>query len=48
VVFRHPINHTNKKVHMTFQAGADAVDEGDYANVQGRIVQLRRTGVVGS
>ena len=37
---KHPINHANMEVHMLVQAGAEAVDEGDCAD-------LRRTGAVG-
>ena len=44
---KHPIDHTNMEVHMLVQAGAKAVDEGDCANVQGRIVYLRRPWAAG-
>ena len=35
------------EVHMTIQAGAEAVDKGHRANVQRRPVHLRRPGAVG-
>ena len=40
------IDHTDVEVHMPIQAGAEAVDESDCANVQGRLVHLGRTGAV--
>ena len=43
---KHPVDCSDIKVHMPIQAGAEAVDEGDCANVQGRLVHLGRTGAV--
>jgi hypothetical protein len=34
-------------VHMLIEAGTEPVNEDDCADVQGRLVYLRRTGVVG-
>jgi hypothetical protein len=34
-------------MHMLVQAGAESVDKGDGADVQGRLVYLCRTGAVG-
>jgi hypothetical protein len=36
--FKHAIDCANVKVHVFVQAGAEAVDEGDYANVANRLV----------
>jgi hypothetical protein len=44
---KHPIDCAYVEVHMAVQAGAEAVDKSDCANVQGRSVHLRRTGAVG-
>ncbi len=40
----HSIDHADVEVDMLIQAGAEAVDEGHGADVQGGLVQLRRTG----
>jgi hypothetical protein len=45
---KHPINHANMEVHMLVEAGAEAVDEGDCADMQMLAVSLRRTGAVGT
>jgi hypothetical protein len=44
---KHPIDRAHMEVHMPVQAGAEEVDKGDCANVQGCLVQLRRPRAVG-
>ncbi len=44
---KHAIERADVKVHMTIQAGAEAVDKGQRANVQRRPVDLRRPRAVG-
>jgi hypothetical protein len=36
--FKHAIDYANVKVHVFVQAGAEAVDEGDCANVANSLV----------
>ena len=40
---KHAIYHTDVEVHMPVQTGAEAVDEGDCANLQRRLVHTCRT-----
>ena len=40
---KDPIDCAHMKVHMLVQAGAEPVDEGDCADVQGSLVHTRRT-----
>ena len=44
---KHPINHANMEVHMAVQAGAEAVDECNCPNVQGRLVHTQSPWAVG-
>jgi len=39
---KHAIDCANVEVHMLIEAGAEAVDEGDCAYVQGRLVSMGR------
>lgn len=41
---KHPVNRARMELHMPFEAGAEAVDEGDCADVQGSRVCMGRTG----
>ena len=34
-LLRHSVDHTNMEMHMPVQTGAESVDEGHGANVQG-------------
>ena len=45
-LLKHPIDHTDVKVHMAVQAGAEPVDEGDRTDAQTCSVSLCRTGAV--
>lgn len=38
---KNPINHAHMEMSMPVQAGAEPVDEGDCANVQGRLVHTQ-------
>ena len=44
---KHAIDHTHMKMHMRVQAGAEAVNESDCAQVQVGRVYLCRTGAMG-
>ena len=48
MVARHflkfPFSHSYMEVHMLFQAGQEAVNEGNGTDVQGRLALIRRTG----
>ena len=44
---KHPVNYANMEMHMLVQTGAEPMNEGDYANVQGCLIDLRRTRAVG-
>ena len=46
-LLKNPIDHTNMEVHMPIQAGAEPVDERHCADMQSRLVQLRRRRAVG-
>ena len=43
---KHPIDRADVETHTSVQAGAKSVDEGDGADVQGRLVYLCRAGAV--
>ena len=44
---KHPIDCANVEMNMLVQAGAEPVDEGDCADVQGCLVHIGRTRAVG-
>ena len=46
-VLKHPIDHTDVKVHMLIEAGVEPVNEGYCTNVQDCAVYICRTGAVG-
>jgi len=43
---KHPVHHTDVEMHMLVQTGAEAVNEGHCADMQGCLVHTQSTGAM--